>query len=446
MNDMTRLTSLHGLDLNYLEPIDTKVQTWTTEAGTRVQFVEARGLPVVDLVLRFGAGIVQDTDKSGLAALTLYMLDEGSDGLTASEHAAGLERLGAEVSKHLRLEQAVLSLRSLSQRTLLDPALALFGAMAAKPDFLPAALEKVKSQTHAYAASRLSRPSIRARSEAFGYLFDGHPYANPIGTTPEGIEAVTVDDLRAFHRKAYSASNMEMTLVGDLSTAEAKAIAHRISQALPQGWVATPPPAVVEVPGTTLHVERPGASTCVLLALPMTVPANDPQFPAMVLAREILTSGLDSRLMTELRQRRGLTYDVSSQISAMRSGGVFMIEWDIASNLVEATKTLVGTLLQRFIDEGPTEAELGLARHQLAGQLLRDVAQNKRLAGLLSATARQRQPEGYLNGYNAMLTGLTTDAVRETLRRRLDLRQAVWVSVGPTVDQQPLPELPALDQ
>lgn len=446
MNDMTRLTSLHGLDLNYLEPIDTKVQTWTTEAGTRVQFVEARGLPVVDLVLRFGAGIVQDTDKSGLAALTLYMLDEGSDGLTASEHAAGLERLGAEVSKHLRLEQAVLSLRSLSQRTLLDPALALFGAMAAKPDFLPAALERVKSQTHAYAASRLSSPSKRARSEAFGYLFDGHPYANPIGTTPEGIEAVTVDDLRAFHRKAYSASNMEMTLVGDLSTVEAKAIAHRISQALPQGWVATPPPAVVEVPGTTLHVERSGASNCVLLALPMNVPANDPQFPAMVLASEILASGLDSRLMTELRQRRGLTYDVSSQISAMRSGGVFMIEWDIASNLVEATKTLVGTLLQRFIDEGPTEAELELARHQLSGELLRDVAQNKRLAGLLSATARQRQPEGYLNGYNAMLTGLTTDAVRETLRRRLDLRQAVWVSVGPTVDQQPLPELPALDQ
>ncbi len=446
MNDMTRLTSLRGLDLNYLEPIDTHVQTWTTEAGTRVQFVEARGLPVVDLVLRFGAGIVQDTDKSGLAALTLYMLDEGSDGLTASEHAAGLERLGAEVSKYLRLEQAVLSLRSLSQRTLLDPALALFGAMAAKPDFLPAALEKVKSQTHAYAASRLRSPSIRARSEAFGYLFDGHPYDNPIGTTPEGIEAVTVDDLRAFHRKAYSASNMEMTLVGDLSTAEAKAIAHRISQALPQGWVATPSPAVVEVPGTTLHVERPGASNCVLLALPMNVPANDPQFPAMVLASEILTSGLDSRLMTELRQRRGLTYDVSSQISAMRSGGVFMIEWDIASNLVEATKTLVGTLLQRFIDEGPTEAELELARHQLAGELLRDVAQNKRLAGLLSATARQRQPEGYLNGYNAMLTGLTTDAVRETLRRRLDLSQAVWVSVGPTVDQQPLPELPALDQ
>lgn len=445
MNDMTRLTSLQGLDLNHLEPVDTHVQTWTTEAGTRVQFVEARGLPVVDLVLRFGAGVVQDTDKSGLAALTLYMLDEGSDGLTASEHAVALERLGAEVSKEVRLEEAVLSLRSLSQRTLLDPALALFGAMAAKPDFLPAALEKVKSQTLAYTASRLRNPIVQARSAAFGYLFDGHPYGNPNGTTPEGIEAVTVDDLRAFHRRAYSASNLQMTLVGDLSTTEAKAIAHRISQTLPQDWTALPPPAVAEVPAMTLHVERPGASNCVLLALPMNVPANDPQFLAMVLASEILTSGLDSRLMTELRQRRGLTYDVSSKISAMRSGGVFMIEWDIASDLVEASKTLVGTLLQRFIDEGPTEAELEQARHQLAGELLRNVAQNKRLAGLLSATARQRQPEGYLNGYNAMLNGLTTGAVRETLRRRLDLRQAVWVSVGPSVDQQPLPELPDTD-
>ncbi len=446
MNDATRLTSLHGLDLNHLEPIDTRVQSWTTEAGTRVQFVEARGLPIVDLVLRFGAGIVQDTDKTGLAALTLYMLDEGSDGLTAVEHAAGLERLGAVVTKRLRLEEAVLSLRSLSQRTLLDPALALFGAMAAKPDFLPDALAKVKSQTHAYTASRLKHPSLRARTEAFGYLFNGHPYGNPLGTTPEGVEAVTVDDLRAFHRKAYSANNLHMTLVGDLSTADAQAIAQRISQALPQGWVAASPPAVVEVPGTTLHVEQSGASNRVLLALPMNVPPNDPQYSAMVLANEILTSGLDSRLMTELRQRRGLTYDVHSHISAMRSGGVFMIEWDIASNLVTSTQALVGRLVRRFIEEGPTEAELQMARHQLCGELLRDVAQNKRLASLLSTTARHRQPEGYLNDHNAVLATFTTDAVRETLRRRLDLSHGVWVSVGPTVDQQPLPELPALDQ
>lgn len=165
-----------------------------------------------------------------------------------------------------------------------------------------------------------------------------------------------------------------------------------------------------------------------LLALPMNVPPNDPQYPAMVLANEILTSGLDSRLMTELRQRRGLTYDVHSYISAMRSGGVFMIEWDIASNLVTSTQALVGRLVRRFIEEGPTEAELQMARHQLCGELLRDVAQNKRLASWLSTTARHRQPEGYLNDHNAVLATFTTDAVRETLKRRLDLRQAVWVS------------------
>jgi len=433
------LVSAQGLDLDQFESIQTQVQAWTTQAGTGVKFVEARGLPIVDVILRFKAGTVQDTMHAGLAALTLYMLDEGSQQYTATQQAAHLERLGAIFEKQIRLEHATLSLRSLSTQAVLAPALALFTDLVAHPAFLSSALDKIKQQLLQSSASRERHPALRARSEAFRHLFSGHPYGCPLGNTEQGVTAVTTDDLRTFHQRAYSASNLEMVVVGDLSLAEAQALSQQISQALPQGWSATELPTVPAATRATLHVEQPGASSAVLLALPMDVPANDPQFPALVLASDVLGGGFESRLMTQLRQRRGLTYGVHTRVSPLQAGALFTAEWEVAPAHVQGSQALVVTLLRDFIEQGPTQAELHVTRKQLEGQLLRGVAQNKRLAALLTELTHQRQPEGHLNTYIERINRLTPADVRTVMRRHLDLSYNVQVSVGPSVEQQPLP-------
>lgn len=436
------LVSAQGLDLDQLEPVQIKVQAWTTDAGTHVKFVEARGLPIVDVILRFRAGTTQDTVKSGLAALTLYMLDEGSQRYTAAEQAEcleRLERLGAIMQKQVRLEHATLSLRSVSTKAILDPALALFTDLVAHPAFPQPALDRIKRQLLQHDASRERLPTLRARSEAFRHLFKGHPYGSPLGSTAHGIETATPDDLRAFHQRAYCASNLEMVLVGDLSLTDAQAIAQRISQALPQGWSAVDLPPVPSAASAMVNVEQAGTSSAVVLALPMNVPANDPEYLAMVLASEVLGVGLESRLMMELRQRRGLTYGIYSRVSAMRAGGLFTIEWEIAPAHVQGTQALVEALLREFIDQGPTQAELQLARKQLAGQLLRGVAQNKSLAALLTAISHQHQPADHLNTYIERIGRLTPADIRAVMQRRLELDGKVLVSVGPPAEQQPLP-------
>lgn len=433
------LVSARGLDLDRFEYIHTQVQAWTTAAGTGVKFVEARGLPIIDVVLRFKAGTAQDTVQPGLAALTLYMLDEGSQRYTAAQQAEQLERLGAIMEKQVRLEHATLSLRSLSTKALLDPALELFIDLVARPAFSAGALDKIKRQLLQHDASRNRRPSFRARSEAFRHLFHGHPYGNPMGSTQQGIENTTPDDLRVFHRRAYCASNLEMVVVGDLSLAEAQAISQRVSQALPQGWSAIDLPAAPAAASTTINVEQPGAGNAVLLALPMNVPANDPEYPALVLASEVLGAGFESRLMMELRQRRGLTYGIYARVTPLSAGGLFTVEWEIAPRYVQGSQVLVEALLRDFIDQGPTQDELQLARTQLAGQLLRDVAQNKRLAALLTEMTHQRQPADHLNTYIDRITELNPADIRAVMQRRLDLSRKVLVSVGPSAEQQPLP-------
>ncbi|MGE8323951.1 MAG: M16 family metallopeptidase [Pseudomonas sp.] len=433
------LVSAQGLDLDQLEPVQIEVQAWTTDAGTHVKFVEARGLPLVDVILRFNAGTTQDTVKPGLAALTLYMLDEGSQRYTAAQQAERMEHLGAIMQKQVRLEHATLSLRSVSTKAILDPALALFTDLVAHPAFPWPALDRIKRQLLQHDVSRERLPALRARSEAFRHLFKGHPYGNPLGSTAQGIETVTPDDLRAFHQRAYSASNLEVVMVGDLSLTDAQAIAQRISQALPQGWSAIDLPRVPSVASATVNVEQAGASSAVVLALPMNVPANDPEYLAMVLANEVLGVGLESRLMMELRQRRGLTYGIYSRASAMRAGGLLTIEWEIAPAHVQGTQALVEALLRDFIDQGPTQAELQLARKQLAGLLLRGVAQNKSLADLLTVISHQHQPADHLNTYIERIGKLTPADIRAVMQRRLKLDGKVLVSVGPSAEQQPLP-------
>ncbi|QHG67519.1 M16 family metallopeptidase [Pseudomonas putida] len=433
------LVSAQGLDLDQFESILTQVQAWTTEAGTNVKFVEARGLPIVDVILRFRAGTVQDTAPPGLAALTLYMLDEGSQQYTATQQAEHLERLGAIFEKQIRLEHATLSLRSLSSPAVLEPALALFTDLVAHPAFLSSALEKVKEQLLQNSALRDRHPVLRARSEAFRHLFSGHPYGRPLGSTEQGVTAVTQDDLRTFHQRAYSASNLEMVVVGDLSLTEAQALSRQISLALPRGWSAADLPTVPAATGATLKVEQPGASSAALLALPLNVPANDPEFPALVLASNVLGEGLESRLMVELRQRRGLTYGVQTRMAPLRAGGLFTVEWEVAPAHVQGSQDLVVTLLRDFIEQGPTQAELQVARKQLEGQLLRGVAQNKHLAGLLSELTHQGQPDDHLNTYLERINRLTPADVRAAMQRHLDLNYSVHVSVGPSVEQQPLP-------
>lgn len=433
------LLSAQGVDLDQFESIQTQVQVWTTEAGTAVKFVETRGLPIVDVVLRFKAGTVQDTVHAGLAALTLYMLDEGSQQYTAAQQAEHLERLGAIIEKQIRLEHATLSLRSLSTPAVLEPALALFTDLVAHPAFLSSALHKIKQQLLQSNASRDRRPTLRARSEAFRHLFNGHPYGCPLGSTEQGVAAVTTDDLRAFHQRAYSASNLEMVVVGDLTLDEAQALSRQISQALPQGWSAADLPRVPAATGANLHVEQPGASSAVLVALPLNVLANDPEFPALVLASDVLGEGLESRLMVELRQRRGLTYGVRTRVSPLRAGGLLSVEWEVAPAHVQGSQELVVTLLRDFIEQGPTQAELHVARKQLEGQLLRGVAQNKRLAALLTELTHQRQPDDHLNTYIERIKRLTPAEVRAAMQRHFDLSYNVQVSVGPSVEQQPLP-------
>ncbi|MDX5371022.1 MAG: insulinase family protein [Pseudomonadaceae bacterium] len=414
------------------------IQQWQTAEGTRVLFVEARQLPMFDLRLTFAAGSSRD-QVPGLATLTNAMLNEGVAGKDASAIARGFESLGAEFGNGAYRDMAVASLRSLSTSAQREPALKLFAQVVGQPSFPEDALARIKNQLLAGFEYQKQNPGKLAGIALFERLYGEHPYAHPSEGTEQSIPTIDSAQLRAFHQKAYAAGNAVIALVGDLSRAEAEAIAAQVSAALPKGPALPPIAQPEEAEAGPSHIEFPSNQTHLLLAQ-LGVDRRAPDYAALVLGNQILGGGgFGSRLMEEVREKRGLTYGVYSGFSAMQARGPFMINLQTRAELSQGTLELVQSILREFLANGPTQQELDEAKREMLGSFPLSTASNADIVGQLGAMGFYDLPLTYLDDFMAEVQGLTVEQVRSAMARHLDANKLVIVSAGPTVAQQPLP-------
>ncbi|MFZ0156517.1 M16 family metallopeptidase [Pseudomonas sp.] len=415
------------------------IQTWNTAEGARVLFVEARELPMFDLRLTFAAGSSQDGDTPGLATLTNAMLNEGVAGKDVTAIAEGFEGLGADFGNGAYRDMAVATLRSLSAADKREPALKLFAEVVGKPTFPQGALDRIKNQMQAGFEYQKQNPGKLAGIALFEHLYGNHPYAHPSDGTAKSIPPITLEQLRAFHTKAYSAGNAVIALVGDLSRSEAEAVAAQVSAALPKGPALAKVPQPTEPkPGTT-HIDFPSKQTHLMLAQ-LGIDRNDPDYAALSLGNQILGGGaFGTRLMSEVREKRGLTYGVYSVFSPMQVRGPFMINLQTRAELSEGTLKLVQDILTDYLKTGPTQQELDDAKRELAGSFPLSNASNASIVGQLGAIGFYNLPLTWLEDYMQQSQALTTEQVKAALNKHLAADKMVIVTAGPSVPQQPLP-------
>lgn len=435
------LSSLIDSALPPIAHVSPAIQSWTTEAGSTVQFVQARALPMIDLRLRFAVGSASDGDTSGLAALTLGMLEKGTQDLSAEQIAGQLDDMGAEFSSATRLLHSTLTVRSLSQPRERNEVVSLLSAMLGRPAMPESELVTLKADWQDTLQGRANHPVFQLRKQLFNQIFADHPYATHyFSGTPEGIAALTSAQLAAFHRQAFTARNLTLSIVGDLSRQEAEALAQQISQALPRGEPLSPLPPVAVSEPEIIHLERPGAGNWVGLAVPLTIAAQDDDYLALTVVEQILGGGQPSPFHQALREQRGLSYRPSAGLLMLDGNGMWLMEWDIAAHFADASQDLVQQLLMDFVDQGPAQAELDLAVEQLANHYLQQVSNNQAMADTLMKIGQDKLPSDYLATYLDRVRALTPEMIRNALQRHFDLDRIVLASIGPTVEQQPLPE------
>lgn len=426
------LSSLEELDLDTppaRRGLD--LQHWQTRQGTPVYFMHAGELPMLDIQLLYAAGASRDGELPGLAMFTNAMLNEGTGSLDAGDIAAGFERLGAQFSNSSHRDMGLISLRTLTADDKLEPALTLFAQILAKPSFPAASLERIREQLLAGLRYARQRPGAQASEALWSTLYPGHPYGIPPDGTEDSLKGISRDDLQRFQQTYYNAGNAVIALVGDIDRARAEQLAQHLADAMPQGPGAEPTPPADTVAATRQHIDFASSQTHVLVAQ-QGMSRTDPDYAALYLGNQILGgSGFGSRLVEEVREKRGLSYSVSSQFSAMQAPGPFVISLQTRSDQAEQALDVVNQTLDRFIEQGPTETEVNRAKQQLLGEFPLSTASNSAIVAQLAAIGFYDLPLNHMQLFLDRVQALTADDIRAAFARHLPASERVVITVGP---------------
>lgn len=440
---MANLESMQAIKLGRAPSVQATAEQWQTAEGTRVSFIAAQGRPMIDLVLRFRAGSMLDGDTPGLAALALYSLDQGTEDLDAAQFAQRLAGLGATLSRKISEDSTSIALRCLSMPTLRAQAIGLLTQMVARPALREAEVAKIRERIAFNQARQSRHPILRMANATMSHVFHGHPYAAPPAARP--ADDLGAEQVRAFHQKAYSANNLDIGLVGDVSRAEAEQLVNMLVQALPQQWAAQTPPAPADPLPLVQHVDFAGNATQAMLTIAARVAPKDPPYPALVLLTAILGGSYEARLTQELRHLRGLTYAVSAFLRPLDATTLFQIHWDVVPQHRDASGALVSAMLNCLREHGPSQAECDMAVNQIAARLHHDLADHGKLASALATYSHQGLPADHLTTYVDTLAALTPANLLEAAQVWLGQAPEVFVTSGPAVEQLPLSQ-PTADE
>jgi zinc protease len=408
------------------------IQHWQTANGVRVYFIAAPDLPMVDVEVTFDGGGARDAHRSGIASLTNNLLGEGAaGGLTADEIAQRFESLGAQLSNSTDDDTANLSLRSLTEPELLQPALETFVKVLSQPTFDPADFERLRQQQLAGLKYEQQRPGAIVQRKFYQAVFGQHPYANMTNGTVESVTAVTIEEVKAFYQRYYVAKNALIAMVGALERAEAEKLANTIAGSLPLGE-AVPP--LVAVPALTqaktIHLEHPSEQTHILIGQ-LGMARKDPDYFALYVGNHIFGgNGLVSRVSKQIREERGLAYSVYSYFSPLQVVGPFLISLETRNDKMTTALQVVQATLRDWMEKGPTATELESSKKNITGGFALRIDSNSDLLGYLSVIGFYGLPLDYLDQFNHRIEAVTTKMIKDAFNRHLHLDQLVTVTVG----------------
>lgn len=407
------------------------LQHWTTDEGARVYFMQAAELPMLDLQLMFAAGASRDGNLPGVALVTNGMLNEGIEGMDSGAIAAGFEKLGAQYSNSSHRDMALASLRTLTASDKLQPALDLFTRVVSQPTFPAEAFERLRNQLLASLQMRLQSPSALGSEAFWAALYPEHPYGSLPSGQPESLELLSTEMLAAFHRDYYTAGNAVIAMVGSVNREEAERIASRLSRALPQGPAAAPVVEPEPVEGRHEHVLFDSQQTHILIGQ-LGISRHDPDYAALYVGNQILGgSGFGSRLMEQIREKRGLSYSVSSSMVPMQAAGPFQISMQTRSDQVTQALEVIDSTLVDFVRNGPTEAELVRSKRQIMGEFPLSTASNNAIVGQLGIIGFYNLPLNHMQLFLDQVEKLSVADVRDAFQRHVDPPRSLIVTVGP---------------
>ena len=419
------------------------IQQWTQASGAKVYLVESPAIPMLDVQIDFDAGNRRDpAGKAGLASATASVLDRGvaaRAGLAAlDENALGeaWADLGAQFGSGASADRMSFSLRTLTEPDLLDKAVALAARQIGEPAFPDSVWQRDRQKAVASLRESYTRPASVAGRAYSKAVYGSHPYGYE--TTEATLARISVADMRTFYASTVAACRARISMVGAVTRAQADAIATRLLARLPQVPCAGLPalPAVAEVmplvEAQQTVIPFNAAQAQVLLGQP-GYKRSDPAFFPMLVGNYILGGGgFVSRLANEVREKRGLTYSVSSNFSPGLHAGAFTVGLQTRPDQVGQALEVTRRVVSDFVEQGPTELELKAAKDNLIGGFALLIDSNRKLLGNIANIAWNDLPLDYLDTWTQQVDKVSVADIKAAFAQKLQPAKMVTIVLGGT--------------
>ena len=414
------------------------IEHWTQPSGVQVYLVHSPAIPMVDVQIALDAGSRRDpADKPGLANL---MASSTAYGVRAHGKEPALDEnalsdawadLGASFSGGASTDRLSFSLRSLTEPDILDKAVALAARQLAEPAYPENLWARDRPKLIASVKESNTRPATLAARAYAAAVYGSHPYGYEM--TEASLGRISVADMRALHAQAVQPCGAKVSVVGALNRAQTDALVTQLfahvgaPQCALQSAVAEVQPLLA---ASEQRIPFASAQAQVLLGQP-GFKRNDPDFFALTVANHIMGGGgFTARLTEEVREKRGLTYSVSSGFSPGLHAGAFTIGLQTRPDQAQQALTLVREVLAQFTHDGPTEKELQAAKDNLIGGFALRLDSNRKLLDNVANIAWNNLPLDYLDTWTAQVQKLTTAQVKQAFARVVQPEKMAAVVLG----------------
>jgi len=405
------------------------IQKVETPGGLTAWLVENHDIPFTALEIRFRGGAALDSpEKAGATNLMSALIEEGSGDMDARAFARARDSLAASFSYDTSSDAVRVSARFLTENR--DAAIDLLRQSLVDPQFDPGAIERVRAQVMSQLRSAANDPRRMARKTFNAEVFGDHPYAIPTNGTLDTVPNLTRQDIVNAHAGALARDRVHIGAVGDISADRLAALLDDVLGDLPESGAPLPPKATPEFDGDTQVVEYQTPQSVAVFGQE-GVTLDDPDFFAAYILNHILGGGsFESRLMQELREKRGLTYGISTYLADRDQATLWMGSVASSNETMAQAADMIRQEWARISRNGVTRQELDDAKTYLTGAYPLRFDGNSPIANIIVGMQMQGLPIDYVETRNDRVRAVTQEDVNRVARERLDPGALSFVVVG----------------
>lgn len=428
---MIRVFSILAVFWVGLSPVQaaSNIQKVTSPGGITAWLVQEDSIPMVALQFSFRGGTSLDPlDKLGATNLMAGLLEEGAGPLDATGFAERTDELGARFRFSAGRDSVNISASMLTSN--LEESVDLLRLALVEPNFDAVAFERVRGQVNSGLRGEKTDPQAIGSKALRELTFPDHPYGLPVDGTLETVAALTPEDMRAAHAQALGKNNVFVGAVGAITPEALGSLLDELLAGLPDGIADNVPDVTPALTAGITSIEFDTPQSVISFSQP-GLSRDDPDYLAAYVLNHIIGGrSSTARLNVEVREKRGLTYGISSFLLPYEHAALFMGAFSSGNETAAEAVKIVRQEWAKVAAEGVTAAELETAKRYLTGAYPLRFDGNAEIAGILAGLQVAGLPITYIGERNDLVNAVTLEEINRVAATLFQPEKLRFVVVG----------------